>query len=377
MKKVFIGSSKEQEKLANEVASWLTNLNVEPILWNNPTTFKTTGYTWSELHRIAHEVDGAVFIFAPDDKTWYRGKKAGSVRQNVILEFGLFSGCLSEKCVCFIRSDNTRLPSDLSGITYCDISNQYSARIKLTEWVNDTLPIIEHSNNLNDPILKMATEQHITQETIIDNLLFQFCELIKQKANLSKPIEAVTVIFCRNNSKRMTFYSCNKTYGQDKHRERNITDGVVGLLIERFEESGGDIIVYYDQKMGDTYQIKKYNRNEAEFTKKWEESHGEKQSWTNNDTNSMFAIPFLVSDKLNNNKIYGALTFDLCDSLYNSNNEKDVEKIEDICKGIVATRDAVKYLLTDNIVTDFLNFGVRLECLEKTTRRKNRKGKKE
>ena len=196
--------------------------------------------------------------------------------------------------------------------------------------------------------------------------------MIKEKAGLNKPIEAVVVLFCNTNRKRMTFYSCNKGERQDKHRERDLDSGVVGLLIRKYNEKPRDLIVYYDQNMGDSFQVKNINRSGSEYTEKWEEAHGEKQSWTTSDTTSMFAIPFSLADESNNHRMVGALTFDLCDSLYLNDAEKDAQKISDICKGLIATRNAVEDLLTDNIIVDFKRYGKELDKKKKTRKSKAR-----
>ncbi|WP_295094328.1 nucleotide-binding protein [Ruminococcus sp.] len=133
--KVFIGSSNEQKALASKVAGILVNLKVEPVLWFEPGTFRATRYTWDELVRIAHSVDAAIFIFSPDDVSWLNGEETGTVRDNVILEFGLFSGILSQNKVCLIRRDGADIPSDLKGVTYIDISNIYNVELQLNEWV--------------------------------------------------------------------------------------------------------------------------------------------------------------------------------------------------------------------------------------------------
>lgn len=134
--KVFIGSSREQEDLALQVATWLENKDITPVLWNDETVFELADFTWNQLIEIAHSVDAAIFIFAADDKTWFRGKETDSVRDNVILEYGLFSGVISANNVCFIRSKTADIPSDLQGIIYADITKPNSARTKIINWLS-------------------------------------------------------------------------------------------------------------------------------------------------------------------------------------------------------------------------------------------------
>lgn len=135
--RVFIGSSKEKLDYAEDIACYLESIDVEPVLWNDDNAFPLGAYTWQQLSDIAHSVDAAVFIFAADDKTWFRGEARDSVRDNVILEYGLFSGVLSSDNVCFIRSQNADVPSDLSGITYAAIERKNTVKRKLRTWVGN------------------------------------------------------------------------------------------------------------------------------------------------------------------------------------------------------------------------------------------------
>ena len=70
--KVFIGSSREQEERAQDIANWLEKLGIESIVWNEVGAFIPGQYTLDDLVRLSNEVDAAIFVFAADDKTWYR-----------------------------------------------------------------------------------------------------------------------------------------------------------------------------------------------------------------------------------------------------------------------------------------------------------------
>ena len=92
--RIFIASSGERLNTAIEVGSWLESMNVEPVLWNEPEVFPLSVYTWDALIDLSENVDAAVFIFGEDDKIWFRGEGTMTVRDNVLLEYGLFSGKL-------------------------------------------------------------------------------------------------------------------------------------------------------------------------------------------------------------------------------------------------------------------------------------------
>lgn len=362
-KRIFVGSSTESLEIANNIEDLLRQFRAEPITWEDKSVFKLTGNTWEDLNTIAHNVDGAIFVFSDDDTTWYRDKFTGAVRDNVILEFGLFSGVLSKNNVCFVRKEEAKLPTDVLGITYASFELKDIDKEKIKDWVKGLSPV-SPEREMKDNILKSVVMKKNTQEDIVESMLSQFCKLISVKANLKKPIEAVVVLFCKKNQKRMTFYSCNKGNGQNKHNYRDLHSGVVGLLIKNYEENhDGDLIVYYDKKMENSFQIRKINRSHLEITEKWEVSQGEKQSWSKGDTTSMFAIPFFVTEK-GKSYMIGALTFDLCDSLYKGN-ESNKKKIDDLCKGLIATRDAVEKLLIGNIESDFTEYGIALDKLKK------------
>lgn len=118
--KVFLGSSKESEELMEQTAAMLAGLGCETRPWNstaNPV-FIPSQSGIDSLYSCAEKVDKAIFIFAEDDKTWYRNGLSGSVRDNVLFEYGLFMGRLGIKEVAFATKGNPRIATDLAGITY-------------------------------------------------------------------------------------------------------------------------------------------------------------------------------------------------------------------------------------------------------------------
>lgn len=134
--RIFIASSGERLNMAIEVGSWLESMNVEPVLWNEPEVFPLGVYTWDALIDLSKNVDAAVFIFGEDDKIWFRGEGTMTVRDNVLLEYGLFSGKLSKVNTIFLCEGRPKLASDLEGITWGDVGKKNSAKIKLKNWIN-------------------------------------------------------------------------------------------------------------------------------------------------------------------------------------------------------------------------------------------------
>lgn len=148
--KVFIGSSREQEDRADEVARWLEKMGVDAIVWNEIGTFIPGQYTLDDLVRLSDNVDAAIFIFAADDKTWYRKDIVETVRDNVLFEYGLFCGKLSREKVIFITIGNPRLATDLHGITYIKLGDSNrDAKGRLKDWIQFIDPSGEKTNRID------------------------------------------------------------------------------------------------------------------------------------------------------------------------------------------------------------------------------------
>jgi len=134
---VFIGSSVEQKELALEICTWLEEVGCEARIWTD--TFDLGDQQLFKLMDVAQQVDGAVFVFGDDDEIWYRGDKITSPRDNVVLEFGLFSGVFGnfkDRRSVIVRSGNSKIPSDLAGFTYDAYSTQKrkTAESNLRKW---------------------------------------------------------------------------------------------------------------------------------------------------------------------------------------------------------------------------------------------------
>ncbi|HHA1505025.1 TPA: TIR domain-containing protein [Enterobacter ludwigii] len=115
---VFIASSSEASLHAEAVNLQLAE-EMQSELWTN--AFDLSSITITQIIKKTKESDYAVFIFHPDDQVFIRSVEYNSVRDNVVLELGLFIGSLGlDKCFILIpKSTNRsfRLPSDLLGVT--------------------------------------------------------------------------------------------------------------------------------------------------------------------------------------------------------------------------------------------------------------------
>jgi predicted nucleotide-binding protein len=116
---MFIGSSAEALPVAEAVHSLMEGKGVESTLWNNGAFGMNTSGLES-LMRASERFDYACFILRRDDLARSRGRKLFTVRDNVILEIGLFLGALGRERVFIIfeRGNKPDLPSDLNGINF-------------------------------------------------------------------------------------------------------------------------------------------------------------------------------------------------------------------------------------------------------------------
>lgn len=115
---VFIASSSEAITVAEAVHIKLEQ-ETRVKLWEN--AFDLSSITITTLISKTKEVDYAVFVFHPDDKTLIRENEYSSVRDNVVLELGMFIGSIGlERCFILVprSAESTfRLPTDLAGVT--------------------------------------------------------------------------------------------------------------------------------------------------------------------------------------------------------------------------------------------------------------------
>ncbi|MCR9484678.1 nucleotide-binding protein [Vibrio alginolyticus] len=116
--RIFIGSSVEGLSLAHAIHSNLSH-DCECVVWSQGV-FEISKTSIESLEETTQDVDFAIFVFTPDDLTKIREKTHNTVRDNVLFEYGLFTGALGRKRVFFItpRNDpNMQLASDLLGVT--------------------------------------------------------------------------------------------------------------------------------------------------------------------------------------------------------------------------------------------------------------------
>ena len=137
-KKIFIGSSTGSIKDMEMIARIIDDLGFEAMPWNKKGVFLAGRYTFDTLIKVSKEVAGAIFMFTAEDEVWYNDIRTSekSVRDNVLLEYGLFVGSLGLEKAIFICKNNPKIATDLKGITYIDgAKTEYQIKPDLEAWL--------------------------------------------------------------------------------------------------------------------------------------------------------------------------------------------------------------------------------------------------
>ncbi len=115
---VFIGSSAEacDRGIVPRLANLLTRNDFHVLTWYDHDGFAPGEYTLDALLGIVKEVDLALFVFSKDDRLETRGQTEFVPRDNVLLEYGLFTSHLGRRRVAVIQEDGVKLPIDVNGM---------------------------------------------------------------------------------------------------------------------------------------------------------------------------------------------------------------------------------------------------------------------
>lgn len=135
-KSIFIGSALESQETAAAIARGFAAKGYKPLRWWQE--FPAGEFTFDTLEKLAGSVDGAIFVCSADDKVWYRGKEDREPRDNVILEYGLFVSRLGRQRTLIVKGDGVKLPSDLLGLGYHNLSKDLPGVVELAVQHFDT-----------------------------------------------------------------------------------------------------------------------------------------------------------------------------------------------------------------------------------------------
>lgn len=136
--RIFIGSSGESVKsgVLNKLVDIITNAGYEALPWTTPGLFPPGENTYNALRTITHSVDAAIFLFSEDDKVWYRKDSTSIPRDNVLIEYGLFSSALDPRRAIICRTGSPKFASDIAGLTYIDLKDLKRGKKELEIWLN-------------------------------------------------------------------------------------------------------------------------------------------------------------------------------------------------------------------------------------------------
>lgn len=134
--KIFIGSSKEAESEMDRIAMLIEKLGHSCILWNDSDSFVAGSTTLESLVDLTKRSDAAIFIFNGEDKLWYRETETLSVRDNVLLEYGIFLGAKGTGRAIFICKNDPKIATDLLGINRLDANDRDNTlKGKIKAWI--------------------------------------------------------------------------------------------------------------------------------------------------------------------------------------------------------------------------------------------------
>ncbi len=125
--RVFVASSSEALRLAKAIQQNLSDMDV--TVWDQDA-FRVGSTIIDELSRNLQQSDFGIFVFSPDDISVIRGRKTPAVRDNVVLELGMFIGRLGRERSFIVRpkGPDMRLPTDLLGIVPAKYDREWAER---------------------------------------------------------------------------------------------------------------------------------------------------------------------------------------------------------------------------------------------------------
>lgn len=142
MVKIFIGSANTPDALDDlrKVAVLIEEVGYIAIPWNSPGVFPLGNHISESLDKICELVDAAVLIFTEDNSVLFDNELSMHPRPNILYEYGLFKGNLGANRTIICRRGTSSIPSDLSGIIYCNLDKGHKADLELLAWLRQLGP---------------------------------------------------------------------------------------------------------------------------------------------------------------------------------------------------------------------------------------------
>lgn len=172
--RLFIGSSSEGLNVARHLQKELEQNNICEVERWDQGVFDASEYALDSLLEVAQRVDFAVLVASPDDMTTSRGTTESSVRDNIVLEFGLFAGALGRQRTFLLATGLVRLPTDVLGITRLPYRERADGNLLAA--VNGAALEIEKQVKRRGPrLLANPSENRSSVRAILDREISQLC----------------------------------------------------------------------------------------------------------------------------------------------------------------------------------------------------------
>jgi len=128
---VFLGYSSKAKPVADKIHKFLSqNLKLRVFDWHDFSKGETI---WDSIERAERYTSCGIFLFMADDEFAVSrknndrqtgGKKEYAPRDNVVYEAGFFAGAKGRREALVIREKGAKMPSDLGGILYLNLTNK-------------------------------------------------------------------------------------------------------------------------------------------------------------------------------------------------------------------------------------------------------------
>lgn len=166
---IFIGSSKEGMGTAKKVKEYLGESS-ECTIWTEDF-FKLNVSYFDNLCKKTIGFDFAILIGTKDDVSQIRKSRYDTIRDNVMFEYGLFTGAIGRQRTFILIQNGAKLPSDLNGISLPVFKNDE----ELKQRCKEILQYIESEIKLSRISMLPSTSNAITY---YENFLKPVCNSI-------------------------------------------------------------------------------------------------------------------------------------------------------------------------------------------------------
>lgn len=195
-RKLFIGSSSEGAQIAtmvknaidNECGNW-----IEAEIWTEKGMFKLNNSTFDNLLNKSIIFDYAIIVATADDYIEKRENTNIAIRDNVIFEYGLFTGAMGKNNVYILIEKDSEMPSDIVCNTLClfkieninEKINEIISTIKTTDNSFNYRPLpssalaVGYFDNFIQPTVKRCRKKHKKLDILIPDDLHNLENRIK------------------------------------------------------------------------------------------------------------------------------------------------------------------------------------------------------